>query len=149
MRQYTRALSADGTAGTPTDVALEFVRRINLRSPCGLAELMTADHLFIDSLGERRSGRDRVGGDWGGYLARFPDYEVEVERTFADGDEVILLGRARGTYAREGIPAPDGGWAVPAAWRAVVRRGLVAVWQVYADNSPVVEIIARADGRRG
>ncbi len=110
---------------------------------------MTADHLFIDSLGERRSGRDRVSGDWGGYLARFPDYEMEVERTFADGDEVVVLGRARGTYAPGGPPAERGRWEVPAAWRAVVRRGLVAVWQVYADNSPVVEIIARADGRRG
>ena len=131
---------------TPTEVALEFVRRINLRSPDCLAELMTEDHLFVDSLGECRSGRERVSGGWASYLAMFPDYEVEVERTFDRGEEVVLLGRARGTYAPGGVPAPDGRWDIPAAWRAIVRRGLVAIWQVYADNSPVVEIIARGRG---
>jgi hypothetical protein len=28
-------------------------------------------------------------------------------------------------------------WKVPAAWRAVVRDGLIAEWQVYVDNEPL------------
>jgi len=44
-----------------------------------------------------------------------------------------------------GRPAGRGGgralewvaWTVPTAWRAVVRNGQVAEWQVYADNEPL------------
>jgi hypothetical protein len=32
---------------------------------------------------------------------------------------------------------PADGWQTPAAWHAVVRDGLIAEWQVYADNKPI------------
>ena len=32
-------------------------------------------------------------------------------------------------------------WEIPAAWKAVVRDGLVAHWQVFADNQPVRKLM--------
>jgi hypothetical protein len=32
-------------------------------------------------------------------------------------------------------------WNAPAAWRAVVRDGLIAEWQVYADNQSARKIM--------
>jgi len=37
---------------SPVETVLEFVRRINQRDADKLAELMTEDHVFIDSLGQ-------------------------------------------------------------------------------------------------
>ena len=108
---------------------------------------MTDDHLFVDSLGQVRTGRERMRTNWARYLSMFPDYALEVERTFTDGGVVALLGRAGGTYAPDGVLREEGRWDVPAAWRAVVRDGLIAEWQVYADNSRVLEIIERAGGK--
>ena len=131
------------------ETALDFVERINRRSPDAIAELMTDDHVFVDSLGRMRSGREQMRRNWERYLVMFPDYAVEVDRTFTDGRVVVLLGRARGTYAPDGVPREENRWEMPAAWRAVIRGGLVAEWQVYADNSPVLKIIERASGQAG
>jgi hypothetical protein len=34
-------------------------------------------------------------------------------------------------------------WKTPAAWRAVIKEGKVAVWQVYADNEPIRAIMRK------
>ena len=110
---------------------------------------MTDDHVFVDSLGEMRSGKEAMRRNWARYLAMFPDYAVEVDQAVSDGRVVALLGRARGTYAPDGVLREENRWGMPAAWRAVVRGGKVAEWHVYADNSPVLEIIERAGGKAG
>jgi ketosteroid isomerase-like protein len=130
---------------TATQTAIEFAARMNRRSPDRLVELMTKDHVFIDSLGSVRSGRGKMGAAWTGYFGMFPDYSVEINSAFSEGEVVVLLGRACATYAPDGNRRPENRWAVPAAWRAVVRDGLVAEWQVYADNAPVVEILNRVN----
>jgi hypothetical protein len=35
-------------------------------------------------------------------------------------------------------------WKMPAAWRAVVKDGKVALWQVYADNEPIRAIMRKS-----
>ena len=35
-------------------------------------------------------------------------------------------------------------WLLPAAWRAVVRDGRIAQWQVYCDTEPVAAIMRGA-----
>src|SRR5262249_20997386 len=32
-------------------------------------------------------------------------------------------------------------WRIPAAWRAIVKDGQIAEWQVCADNKPVYELL--------
>ena len=53
----------------------------------------------------------------------------------ADNDTVLAAGEAGGTI--------QVAWRTPAAWKAVIRGGLIAEWQVFADNKPVYEILAR------
>lgn len=123
------------------DVALAFIHRINDHDLNGLVALMTEDHCFIDGLGQAVQSRLQMEKAWAGYFAYFPDYFIEVENTLSDGDVVALFGTAQGTYSeREDIPG-KAHWKIPAAWKAIVRNGLVAEWQVYADNEPVRKIV--------
>ena len=56
---------------------------------------------------------------------------------------VALFGFARGTYAPDGKLRRKNRWRIPAAWLVVLERGRVARWQVFADNKPMVDLMAR------
>lgn len=128
----------------PLETVRKFVACINARDVPGLAALMTPDHRFIDSLGSVLSGRDAVREGWRQYFQIVPDYHIDITRSFGDGAEIVLVGAARGTYCRDGRLRPDDAWETPAAWRVAVRQDAVAEWQVYADNEPIRQRIARA-----
>jgi ketosteroid isomerase-like protein len=121
-----------------------FIERINAHDVDGLLRLMTADHAFVDSLGQAFTGTGLMARAWTAYFEWIPDYAVTVERLFAAGDEVVAFGTADGTCWVGGQAVADGSWSVPAAWWAVVRDGRIAHWQVYADNEPVRRVMARA-----
>jgi hypothetical protein len=53
-----------------------------------------------------------------------------------EGDTALISGEAGGTMDGEI-------WRIPAAWKAVIRDGLMLEWRVFADNKPVYEILAR------
>lgn len=57
-----------------TEVVLEFMERINQHDAYKLAELMTEDHVFIDSLGHSVKGRENMLAGWRQYFAMCPDY---------------------------------------------------------------------------
>jgi ketosteroid isomerase-like protein len=121
----------------PLEVALNFVDRINRGDVDGLAGLMTDDHRFIDSMGAEIRGRETMRLGWVEYLRMVPDYRIDVLQTLVEEDVIVLLGTAGGTCSRTGGPPTHGAWQTPAAWRALIRDGLVAEWQVYADNEPI------------
>lgn len=52
-----------------------------------------------------------------------------------------LFGTARGTYEVDGQLLAENKWEVPAAWKAVVRDGLLAEWHVFAENYKTVKMI--------
>jgi ketosteroid isomerase-like protein len=121
------------------DQALEFVRRINAHDVSGLVRMMTADHIFVDSLGKKFK-RPSIEDGWRRYFAMVPDYEVSVERSIVEGDTVVLIGRAAGTYVPERGNASRGNrWETPAVWVARIKGGKVSKWQIYADNEPIRE----------
>jgi len=134
---------------TATDTVLEFMERINRRDAEGLAALMTEDHVFTDSLGQTVRGRDNMRAGWKGYFAFCPDYWVSHEDIFAAGDRVAIFGAAGGTIAVEGKLLPKNKWRTEAAWLAVLEKGLIKEWRVYADNKPVYEIMARLKPKSG
>jgi ketosteroid isomerase-like protein len=118
----------------PERTAHAFANAINRQSVAELTALMTEDHLFVDSLGTQVRGRDRMTAGWTAYFQMVPDYTITIEETYADGDAVVMLGTAQGTYASTR-------WQTPAAWKARMRGGLLAEWRVYADNEPIRAIM--------
>jgi ketosteroid isomerase-like protein len=101
-----------------------------------LASLMTAHHVFVDSVGNRVQGAASMEAGWRGYFAMCPDYRIETDDVMAKGGVVLAVGEAGGTI--DGVA-----WRTPAAWKAAIRDGKVAEWRVFADNKPVYEILAR------
>jgi len=128
-------------ANSPESIACEFVVAINRQDPAALAELMTPDHRFIDSLGNVVEGRDQMRAGWDSYFRMVPDYTIAIDETFRNGSVVVMLGSAQGTYSADGELRPESSdenrWQTPAAFRAVIKDGEVAEWRVYADNDPI------------
>jgi ketosteroid isomerase-like protein len=129
---------------TPVETVLQFLDRINQRDVDKLAELMTEDHVFIDSLGQAVRGREKMRAGWRGYYAFCPDYWVSHEEILQNGSLVAVFGSAGGTVAAQGKLPPENKWRISAAWLAMVENGLVKEWRVYADNKPVYDILARS-----
>jgi ketosteroid isomerase-like protein len=114
----------------------QFVSAINRHDAAALRELMTADHLFVDSLGNRVRGDSQMQEGWRGYFAMCPDYWIRVDEALSNDKTLLAAGEAGGTI--------DGrSWRTPAAWKAVVQEGRVAEWRVFADNKPVYEILSQ------
>ncbi|HUJ21683.1 MAG TPA: nuclear transport factor 2 family protein [Bryobacteraceae bacterium] len=135
---------------SPVETVLHFMECINKRDADKLAELMTEDHLFIDSLGQKVRGREKMRAGWQGYYAFCPDYWVSHDEIFQTGNKVAVFGAAGGTIARNAELPPENAWRTCAAWLAVVANGLVKEWRVYADNKPVYDILAKAQpGHQG
>lgn len=128
---------------SPVDVVLEFLDRINQRDVGKLAELMTEDHTFVDSLGNSIQGREKVRTGWRGYYAMCPDYWVSHADIFQNENRVAVFGLACGTISAKGKLPPETKWRIQAAWLAVVEKGLIKEWRVYADNKPVYDILAK------
>ena len=131
------------------ETVLDFLDRINKRDADKLAELMSEDHVFIDSLGNTMQGREKMRAGWRGYYSFCPDYWVTHEEILGNGNIVAVFGAAGGTIAANGKLPPENKWRTSAAWLAVVENGLVKKWQVYADNKPVYEITAKSKPQPG
>jgi hypothetical protein len=130
-------------------VTRDFVDAINRRSVDDLADLMTEDHVFTDSLGNEVFGRDLMRQGWTSYLEMFPDYSITVAESFHSGSVVVLVGTALGTYCVNGRMLPENRWQMPAAWRASIRGQHVAQRQVFADNDAVRRLTGSSEGTRG
>jgi uncharacterized protein (TIGR02246 family) len=122
--------------------AQAFIRAINRQDANALAELMTQDHHFTDSLDNVVAGREKMRAAWAAYFHMVPDYTIAVEETYSDGSVVVMLGVATGTYAPHGELKTENRWKTPAALRAVIEDGKVSEWKVYADNDPMRRLMA-------
>jgi ketosteroid isomerase-like protein len=114
-----------------------FIARINAHDADAIAAALTCDHLFIDSLGTRITGREVMREGWRAYLRMVPDYRLSITKVFVDGADVVVTGQAQGTWSVDGSLHAHNAWVTPAAFRAQLRDGLIAEWQVYADNEPI------------
>lgn len=128
----------------PVEIAIAFFGAINAHDADHLAELMTDDHVFTDSLGASIRGREKMRDRWRSYFAFCPDYRISHEAIFRDGETVAAFGSAGGTLSLHGKMAAANKWQIPAAWRVVVQGGRIREFQVYADNKPVYEILAKS-----
>ena len=129
------------SAREPLDVAMDFITRINTGDVDAICEVMTADHVFQDALGERFIGREKMREGWGAYFKMVADYQVHAEEFFQTGERLAIFGSASGVCAGNGKASGNNFWEVPAAWRVVIRDGLIAEWRVYADNQPLRKLM--------
>lgn len=124
---------------TISQVAQEFVACINAHDVDGILQLCSPDHVFIDSLGTTVPV-SRMGAGWQQYFQMVPDYWIKIDEAVENGDCVLLIGSAGGTYAPGGgAMSPLNQWQTPAAFRAHIARGKVLEWRVYCDNEPIRE----------
>jgi ketosteroid isomerase-like protein len=114
----------------------QFLSAINSHDVSALTALMTADHVFVDSVGNRVDGASSMEAGWRGYFMMCPDYSIQADDVMEEGAVVLAAGEAGGTI--DGVS-----WRTPAAWKAIVRDGKVVEWRVFADDKPVYEILAR------
>lgn len=122
---------------TNSEVAQRFVEKINAHDLGGLVALMTADHVFVDSLGSKFT-RPGIEAGWKYYFAMVPDYWIRIDRIILDNDEVILIGAAGGTYVPNGgAMKPENRWETPAVWSVQIRGERVSEWRIYSDNEPI------------
>ena len=120
------------------DVVMDFINRVNAGDFVRLSELMTEDHVFQDALGKRFVGREKMAAGWREYFKLVGDYKIRPDEFFQTDSVFAIFGFASGSYANGTSKAGNENfWEVPAAWRAVIRNGLVAEWRVYADNQPL------------
>jgi ketosteroid isomerase-like protein len=129
---------------SPLDVVLRFEEVINSHSAEAISGMMTADGAFIDSLGNRLQGTEKLRAAWEGYFKMVPDYSISHSEIFADGNTVGVFGSAQGTFSKDGQFDKANFWKTPAAWRAEVKDGKIALWQVYADNEPIRAIMRKS-----
>jgi ketosteroid isomerase-like protein len=125
-------------------VAQAFVRAINRQDVDALAELMSEQTRFIDSMGTLFEGRETMHRGWNKYFQMVPDYTVAVEETFCDGPVVVMLGMAQGTYTPHGQLKAENNWTTPTAFRAFIAEGKVVEWRVYCDNEPIRQRLAKS-----
>lgn len=123
-----------------------FIAALNKHDVKEIYALLSEDHLFIDAGGQQVSGAEKVLAGWKGYFDWFPDYTIEVEQLFINGDTAALFGYASGTFAKADTA---GHWRIPASWKAVVHEGKIKSWQMFADTRLTSEILNRYSGAGG
>jgi ketosteroid isomerase-like protein len=121
-------------------VVRDFVESINSANIDRIYNLMTKDHEFIDSQGNKMIGNDNLKKAWIGYFGLFPDYKIELTDILQNDSIIVMLGYASGTYKTNNSDK-NNHWRVPASWKVIVVSDKVKLWQVYADNSVVIDIV--------
>jgi ketosteroid isomerase-like protein len=123
-------------------VVMEFIARINRHDVQGIIEMMSHDHIFVDGLGNRMD-HGRMKSGWPAYFELFPDYKIEVDAIAADGDTILVSGKAMASY--KGSGKAEDSWMIPAAWKALVRGKSISHWQVYCDSAAPLAILAKKE----
>jgi predicted SnoaL-like aldol condensation-catalyzing enzyme len=105
----------------PKQIALQFNECINTQNICGISDLMTEDHRFIDRAGMMVSGKESMTNAWIRFFELFPEYQNTFERVETHNNFVILYGHA--TWKKGDDPDH-------AIWTATIENDLVAEWRI-------------------
>lgn len=108
-----------------------------------ICDCLAEDHVFIDSQDNRFVGVENMRIGWTQYFEMFPDYKIEINETIVNDSTICLFGYASGTYKNLKNKENSNFWRIPAAWKAIVKENKIRLWQVFADNSVVMDIINR------
>ncbi len=115
----------DVTYSDPKLIVLLFNEQINNQDLTTLTDMMTEDHVFIDSEGDVVRGKEEMTTAWKEFFTSYPDYRNIFIRLESRGNLVAIRGYSECSYT------PLQG---PALWTALIRDGKVAEWRVYDDT---------------
>jgi len=110
----------------PKLVVMQFNQCINNRALEGLADLMTADHTFIDNSDDVHRSKEANIRSWGEFFELYPDYRNHFSIVESRANLVLAIGHSTCSY-----DPLDG----PALWTAKVEGERVAEWRVYFDTT--------------
>jgi ketosteroid isomerase-like protein len=142
-----RARQAGGvrTPLPPVACVVSFVDAINHGEVQRLAWLMTDDHTLVVLDEAPLVGKHANVEAWRGYATSFPDYVIHPHRIVGRGDEVVLIGHTTGSHL--GL-ADDEESKITVIWRAEVRDGRLASWQIIEDTPAARAALALAPDDR-
>src|ERR1017187_6819845 len=118
------------------DIFMQFISAINNHDVQSLTALMTTDHVFVDSVGNRAHSATSMEAGWRSYFAMCPDYWIRTDYVIAEGDVVLAVGEAGGTI-------DSVSWRTPAAWKGAIRDGKVMGWRGVLGNKAGFLIFSR------
>jgi limonene-1,2-epoxide hydrolase len=122
-------------------IVQSFNKAINEGNVELLSSLMAEDHTFIDAGGAAHTGVKEMTGGWRDFFAMFPDYKNNFESILQDGNLVVAVGTACGTYNGNRGLIPENRIEWSAAWKMIVENDKIKIWQVYADWTEAMKII--------
>lgn len=104
-----------------------FVAALNAHDIAALETLLSEDFTYIDSWREGVTGRDRVLAALRSLIALDPEFGIEVDTMDWRDPHVLMRGR---------VNSRQFGWGRRAVWQLLVRDGLVAEYQAWAEGGP-------------
>lgn len=103
-----------------------------------LYDLMTPDHVFIDTLGSRIRGREAAFAAWSRFFDHFPRYRNVVHSVKRIDDFLIVAGESS---------SKDPRLCGPAIWRVRIDDAKVGFWQVFEDTPRIREAFGLGQSR--
>ena len=91
------------------------------------------------------AGREANREAWNGYMTAFPDYVIYPDHIVHRGDDVLVLGSTTGSHL--GLPDQEER-QLGVIWRASVRHGLLALWQIVDDTPGQRALLGLAHDQR-
>lgn len=104
-----------------------FVAALNAHDPDAIEPLLTEDFTYIDSWREGVTGRDKVMAALRSLLMFDSEFRIEVDRMDWREPHVLMTGRVN---SRQFGPNRR------AVWQVLVRDGLIAEYQAWAEGGP-------------
>jgi len=129
--------------GKEKETVLQYIEAINAAEIDKIVDLMSEDHIFIDSGDGKYQGKDLMKQGWIGYYTIFPDYRIDII-DITENDSIIgIFGYASGTYKGIKDATNSNFFRIPASWKAVVEDGKIKHWQVYCESKIPEQIVEK------
>lgn len=116
-----------GRSARSKAVVARFVAAINAHDADAVEAMMTEDFTYIDSWREGVSGRPKVIAALRSLIAIDLDFGMEIDEVDWRDPHVLMTGRVNSRQFGSGRRA---------VWQVLVRDGLVAEYQAWAEGGP-------------
>ncbi len=121
---------------TAKEAILAFKDALNAHDTKRLGSLLTNDYLIIETNGNKN--KDDKALIWPALFKMFPDYHIEMNEFYKNGDTLAVFGSIKGSYKgnKENL------WEISASWKIVVKDQHIKLWQEYFDTKRLKDFFA-------